>query len=411
MNRQPFQTPPRWWGPRLSPWWVRCCRPFRDRELRVFQRIEQIHLVNPQPLLELQRAGGGILVTPNHSTHYDSTCLYAATERTGVLCHFLTAWQVFGGLPWWQQWSYQRHGCFSIDRENTDVRALKQATELLQIGSSPLVIFPEGDIHHVGERLMPFRDGAAAIALMAVKKSTRPIHALPCAIRFRYLDDPRPSLEAVMNRLEDRLFLGRRPELPLAERILRLADVSLTIKEIEHLGQPTRGTIRQRLMHLAESILQKIDHSFGNSPSDGSVPDRVKELRRKAIMALEQPDATPAERARHQRHLDDLFLVVQLYSYPGDYLIERPSAERLAETIDKLEEDILGVELPTVHGRRQVVIQFGEPLRIQREPGNRNQTRELTSQLESRVLELLTHGGHPPQLPLEAASTREASCV
>jgi 1-acyl-sn-glycerol-3-phosphate acyltransferase len=174
----------------LTPWWVRCCRPFRDRELRVQQRIDRIDLVNPAALQDLQKSGSGILITPNHSTHYDSTCLYAATERIGVLCHFLTAWQVFGMSPRWQQWSYQRHGCFSIDRENTDVRAFKQATELLHQGPSPLVIFPEGDIHHVGDRLMPFRDGAAAIALLAAKKSPRPIHALPCAIKFRYLDDP-----------------------------------------------------------------------------------------------------------------------------------------------------------------------------------------------------------------------------
>ncbi len=411
LNRQPFQTPPQWWGPRLSPFWVRCCRPFRDRELRVFQRIERIDLVNPEPLLELQRAGSGVVITPNHSTHYDSTCLYAATERVGVLCHFLTAWQVFGSLPWWQQWSYQRHGCFSIDRENTDIRALKQATELLQTGPSPVVIFPEGDIHHVGDRLMPFRDGAAAIALMAVKKSTRPIHALPCAIRFRYLDDPRPGLEDVMNRLEDRLFLGRKSELPLAERILRLADVTLTIKEIEHLGQPARGAIRQRLTNLAESILRRIGDAYGGSTGDGPIPDRVKELRRRAIQAIEQPEATPAERTRHRRHLDDLFLVVQLFSYPGDYLLEHPSTERIAETIDKLEEDILGAELPTVHGRRHVTIQFGEPLQIQRDAGNRHQTRELTSELEARVQALLSQGRDAPRRPAEAPPSREASRV
>jgi hypothetical protein len=204
-----------------------------------------------------------------------------------------------------------------------------------------------------------------------------------------------------MDRLEDRLFLGRSRERPLTERVLRIADVTLTIKEIEHLGRPNTGTLRERLTQLAEAILQRIAASFGGAASDGSIPERVKELRRKAIQIIEQPDVSPDERERRQRDLDDLFLAVQLYSYPGDYLIEHPSIERLAETIDKLEEDVLHAALPTVHGRRQVTIQFGEPLLIQRDSGNRNQTRDLTTTLEDRVQGLLDQlGGVPlPDVP------------
>ena len=33
MNRQPFQTPPRWWSPRLSPLLVRMFRPYRRRRV------------------------------------------------------------------------------------------------------------------------------------------------------------------------------------------------------------------------------------------------------------------------------------------------------------------------------------------------------------------------------------------
>jgi 1-acyl-sn-glycerol-3-phosphate acyltransferase len=144
MNRQPFQTPPQWWAPRMTPWWVRVCRPLRERELRGPQRITAINFPQADLLRDLVRQGHGVLITPNHSTHYDSTCLYSATERAGVLCHFLTAWQVFGMASRWQQWSYQRHGCFSIDRENTDVRAFKQAAEILQASPYPLVDLSRG---------------------------------------------------------------------------------------------------------------------------------------------------------------------------------------------------------------------------------------------------------------------------
>ncbi len=46
--------------------------------------------------------------------------------------------------------------------------------------------------------------------------------------------------------------------------------------------------------------------------------------------------------------MDTVFLIVQLYSYPGDYLLEHPSTERVAETLDKLEEDVLGAAYPSL---------------------------------------------------------------
>src|SRR3712207_8394705 len=50
---------------------------------------------------------------------------------------------------------------------------------------------------------------------------------------------------------------------------------------------------------------------------------------------------------------DALPILVQLYSYPGDYLAERPTIERLAETVDKLEEDGLGYHMARPRGRSE----------------------------------------------------------
>jgi len=373
----------------MTPWWVRLCRPLRNRELRRKQQIVQIDVCGEDHLLQARADGAGVLITPNHSAHYDSNCLYVAAERFGVLCHFLTAWQVFGVARRWEQLSYQWHGCFSIDREDTDVRAYKQAVAILQSSPYPLVIFPEGDIHHVSERVMPFRDGAAAIALSAAKKSPRPIVCVPCGIKFRYLDDPTASIAAVLGRLEDRLFLRRAPHLALTDRVWRLAEVLLAIKELDETGQTGSGPLPRRLRFLAETILTRVGTRQGR-PTDGTIPERVKDLRRRAIQRLEDPQTAAAEREKCLQDLDDLFLIIQLYSYPGDYLVENPTIERLAETVDKLEEDVLDAPLPTVHGRRAVTIQFGEPIPIQRESGGRNQTAELTSLLERRVQDLLT---------------------
>ncbi|HCK71932.1 MAG TPA: glycerol acyltransferase, partial [Planctomycetaceae bacterium] len=46
------------------------------------------------------------------------------------------------------QWLLQKHGAFSIDREGTDMEAMKTAQNILQEKKYPLVIFPEGEVYH-----------------------------------------------------------------------------------------------------------------------------------------------------------------------------------------------------------------------------------------------------------------------
>jgi allophanate hydrolase subunit 1 len=84
-----------------------------------------------------------------------------------------------------------------------------------------------------------------------------------------------------------------------------------------------------------------------------------------------------------------LFLATQLYSYPGDYLFEHPSVERLAETLDKLEEDALGEVYPTVRAAREVLVQFDDPIELPRGKENRMSAAELTDRVESCVQRML----------------------
>ena len=83
--------------------------------------------------------------------------------------------------------------------------------------------------------------------------------------------------------------------------------------------------------------------------------------------------------------MEDIFLVMQLYSYPGDYLIENPNVERLAETLDKFEEDILQLDLPRVRGSRRAAIRFGEPIAMKTERGQRTGADDLTEILQAAV--------------------------
>lgn len=405
MNRQPYCTPPQWWEPKLSPLWVKLSRPKRWRQLSRGQKLTSVDASGLEHVAQAVKEGKGVLITPNHSAHYDSVALYSAMDKISQPIYIMTAWQVFAMSTRFECWGMQRLGCFSIDRESTDRQAFKQAVKVLQEEPHPLVIFPEGDIYHVSDRVTPFREGAAAIALSAVKRSERPVVVVPCGIKFRYVDDPTESLLELMAQLENRILLRPHAHAKLPERIYRLAEAVLALKELDYLGANRSGTVKERIAHLTNALLAKLEERHALASKGASTPERVKALRQCIIRKLEghadqvdnkasedtPPRLTQAEQQELQLEMDDLFFVMQLYSYPGDYLEGEPTIERLAETLDKFEEDILGVALPTVRGRRRVEVHFGEPIPVGGGEDRRGGTQQLTVTLQERVQGILDH--------------------
>ena len=120
-----------------------------------------------------------------------------------------------------------------------------------------------------------------------------------------------------------------------------------------------------------------------------TVPERVKALRQQAIGRLEKLPEDDPMRCQYEDHLDDVFLVVQLFSYPGDYVAQQPSVERIAETLDKMEEDVLGFRTARIRGARKATVVFGPPISVEAERGTKKEAAVLTRLLEERVQALL----------------------
>ena len=421
MNRQPFATPPQSWEPKMTPWFARAWFPMVRREMRNKADIQNVDLHGLEHLQSAVATGAGVLITPNHSFHYDSYVLGHAAQEVARPFHVMAAWQVFHAATPFQRFIMQRSGIFSIDRESADLGAFKRAVEILRSHHCPLVIFPEGDIYHTNDRVSPFREGAAAIALSAAKRSDRPTLIIPTAIKCRYVTDPTPGLLELMSRLEESLHWRPHTHLPLPERIYRFAGGLLALKELEYLGRHQTGTVPSRTASLIGHLLDEQEQRHNIEKRPGTVPERVKELRRHHIERLatgeagairerhgasRRSDAEPAASAvpltavrtaslsdddqrQLQRDMEDLFFVIQLYSYPGDYVAEKPSIERIAETLDKFEEDVLRVRYPTPRGTRHATVRFGEPIPLSNEKASREATAALTTQLEQRVQGLL----------------------
>ena len=156
------------------------------------------------------------------------------------------------------------------------MRAFRQAVAILQSHRNPLVVFPEGDVYHTNERITPFREGPAAMALLAARKRARKIVCIPCGIKYRYLEDPTPELLRTMDDLERAILWRPRPDLALEKRIYHFAEGVLALKEIEFLGHTCSGPVRKRVADLIEFILGPIEARYGLDTSEATVPERVK---------------------------------------------------------------------------------------------------------------------------------------
>jgi 1-acyl-sn-glycerol-3-phosphate acyltransferase len=388
MNRQPFEKPPKWWSPKLSHGWIRFWKPFLRREQLRRHQLVDVQISGLQQLRSAIDQGNGILITPNHPGHSDCFPIYAAAHELNSPFYIMVAWQVFQNSNWIRQLILRHHGCFSVDREGTDMSALRQARSVLESAPHPLVIFPEGEVYHLNDRVTPFREGPVTIALLAAKKASRPVVCVPCAIKYRYVGDPTAELLGLMDRLEQALLWRPRTDLPLAERIYQFAAGLLTLKEIEYLGGPGTGPLPERIRRFTQHILDRLESCHGLKPADASVPERVKAARQAVIKRITELPEDSAERGKLYHDLDDLFMVVQAYSYPGDYVAECASIERIAETLDKFEEDVLGAKTASIRGPRTAHVSFGEPIPVVAN-GDRKQAGGLTRELEGRVQDLL----------------------
>ncbi|MAI32950.1 MAG: hypothetical protein CBE00_06330 [Planctomycetaceae bacterium TMED240] len=393
MNRYTMLFAPQVWKPSVSPLLVKLLRPFRDRQRKRSIQISDIEVEGESIVQERLRNGEGVMLMPNHSSHADPYVIYSAADQIGTALHVMATWHVFDDKSWLARWILTKHGCFSVDREANDIGAFRLATSILQEKQEPLVIFPEGEIYHCNGQVTPFREGAAAIAVAAARKSKRPITCIPCAIQYSYVDDPTSSLLATMSELETSIFWRPKTTEPLEKRIYEFAEALLMVKELEYLKTTQSGRLPERIASLREHILTNVEQRNEIASSTKSIPERVKTAR-KTIMEKElASDLNPAQTNQLNHDMEDLFLVVQSFSYPGDYVDNQPSIDRMAETIDKFEEDVLQKTTADIKADRRVKVSFGEPVEVSGDRKVKSQASTITTTIEQRVQQMLDQRG------------------
>lgn len=389
---------PQYWPPKPNPLW-RFLFKYLDRYYaRKYWQITDVEIVGDRSMLEQFKPEDGILIAPNHSHEADAHVMLELGYRTSRQMYFMAAWQAFHKRGKLVGWLFQRMGCFSVDRDGSDRRAIKEAIGLLTSGN-PLVIFPEGEIHRLNERLQPILEGVAFMALSSQQKllqskSTGHVWIVPCVIQYKFVDDVTVQLEQAMQRLEKHLVWFTPPaQASLEERIYCFGETLLTLKEKEKFGSAFDDIkdLSQRIQHDIDLILKQRETEFlGKTSSNDEIPMRVKALRRKLLKLTDDDSLSASEQDNVYRALDDVQFALQLFSYPGDYIKEGPSAERMAETIERFQEDVFGVV--KYIGRRKARLVFAPPMDMHpwtTKDKKPTAVADITHQLETSIKKLM----------------------
>ncbi|MBT9310778.1 1-acyl-sn-glycerol-3-phosphate acyltransferase [Leptothoe kymatousa] len=408
----------------FSPWVRRLLKVIVPGWMRWHTDLVDIRVKNPEVLAqkygEFWAGQGRLLLAFRHPAPEDAYCLahllWRAVPQAGqqqglslqpVHSHFIYD----RGIPlWagrWMGWLCSRLGGVSIQRGKLDLVALKAARKLLVSGEFPLAAAPEGGNNGHNEIVSPLEPGVPQLAFWCVEdlnKADRsePVYVVPLGIQYRYIDPPWAAISQLLTQLEDRSGISgelpKLPELPSAElanlygRLYRLAEHLLTLMEsyyhqIYDLEPPAdrdddaNAQLATRLKHLLDGALSVAETYFKLKPK-GSVIDRCRRLEQagwerifredlRDEAALSSVERGLADRVAEEADLRmwHMRLVESFVAVTGRYVLEKPTADRFAETVLLLADMVARIEgknpfpRPSL-GKREALVTVGEPINV-----------------------------------------------
>jgi len=388
--------------PHRSAFWPAIFQPFLRPYLSKVWGVTGVEFAGIELLRAVLDERASVVLAPNHCRPCDPTVVALLGAEAGTPLYIMASWHLFMGSRF-QAWFLRRIGAFSVYREGLDRAAVKCAIELLIEARRPLVIFPEGIISRANDRLGAFNEGPAFIARSASKERAKSEPGartvlVPLALRYRFLGRLEESAAPVIDRIETRLTWKPRRELPLIQRLQMVGSALLGLKELELVGEARQGEIEGRLVRLIDDILVPLEEEWKIKKRESDVPARVRALRAAILPELVEGGLTDAEREQRWEELARLYLAQQLSLYPAGYLEGSPTAERVLETVERLEEDL--TDIATVHRPVTVTVHIGEPLEVMKSD---HDLAAMMNEVRSRIQNMLGTQTEPATKPAPQA--------
>ncbi len=341
-------------------------------------------------------AGHAVLMTPNHPRLADPATMHNIAMEAGCPLYFMASWHLFNQGPM-IRFVIRMMGAFSVNREGMDRTAIDHAIEILKTAERPLVIFPEGTTSRTNDRLMALMDGPSFIARTAAKRRAKDeigsgkVVVHPVAIKYVFEGDVVQAAGAALTDIEKRLSWAPQTDLPLVDRIVKVGDALLKIKELQFgCPVPDGATLRERQTNMVNHLLHPLEEDWLDGAQEGGIQIRIKNLRVKIFPDMIGDSMDLAERKRRWEHLERTYLAQQVDCYPEEYVTEHPSVDRLLETVEKFEEDF--TDKCRVHGHLKAITVVGDPIEVstKRERGLDHDPlmEQIRERLQAMLLEL-----------------------
>jgi 1-acyl-sn-glycerol-3-phosphate acyltransferase len=240
--------PYRFVPPHTGRIWPALFRPVVPSLAWHFAGVRQVEIRGLERLKESLTAGCGVMLCPNHPRRGDPLLLFRLSAAAGRPFHYMAAWYLFGRLGVVSRWALRRCGAFSVHREGLDREALKTAIRILADGRRPLVVFPEGVVTRLNDRVCPLLEGPAFIARAAARQRSQATPAgrvviHPVALKYCFRGDPDATAGRILDDLERRLTWRPQHHRPLVERVYLASRAVMALKEIEPFGSAQEGDI------------------------------------------------------------------------------------------------------------------------------------------------------------------------
>lgn len=335
-----------------------------------------------------------VLFLPNHPTHADAAVFIESLRQTGFSTQMMAAYDVFLRSRL-DAWVMQKLGAFSVDREGGDQRAMKEAAGVLTKGKHALTIFPEGNVYLRNDRVTPFNDGAAFLALRAAKELAKHgvrVLAVPVSIKLTHLTNCRAVLEQMLADLAKAMEVagdGSTDNRTPRDVIVHIGCAAVR-RNLKHRGlvPPDTEDIAELIAFSAGAVLDDLEAKLDIQPKPGAtLIDRVRAARR-VIHEVRTDEARVADHAAALTWADQAMLAFRITSYLPDYVAEKPTLDRVSETIEKLAEDVLRKMIDPI-GPRRAFVRFNDPICLNDYIGEskrgKQAIRDLTAACEAAV--------------------------
>ncbi|MBD2259957.1 1-acyl-sn-glycerol-3-phosphate acyltransferase [Pseudanabaena sp. FACHB-2040] len=352
------------------------------------------------------------------------------------------------GIPLWAGqgvgWLYSRLGGTPIQRGKVDRQGLRSARDLFANGQFPLAAAPEGGNNGHSEIVSPLEPGIAQLGFWCVEdmlkaQRTEQVFLLPVGIAYRYLTPPWEAVEHLLTTLEQESgvsgatsaqqgavakrqrshSVALEPMQQLYPRLYRLGEHLLALMEAYYRdfygysfeGQPkaapelpeAQAMLTARLQTLLNAALQ-VAESYFQLTARGTVIERCRRIEQAgwdriyrgelaAGQSLSAVELGLADRIAEEACLRmwHMRLVENFVAVTGNYVREKATVERFAETLLLLRDTIFMIEGKNPFPRprladQKVLLTVGTPLLVSnRWPAYQTSRRQAVSQLTQEL--------------------------